>query len=142
MKKKETIKAQNNFDSLSEKCRSEIEKRKSGAFVINLFMFDFIVKGWIQYCPVLIDNTLEIDLIGVFSPRKLMSYFGIISSKPLVVFQFISKEKVSPLKKEQTYKIENKQEFFLLNSENFDKFHKTCGLKLLEPPKVIVSTTL
>lgn len=142
MKKKETIKAQNNFDSLSEKFKFEIEKRKSGAFVINLFMFDFILRGWIQECPILVDNTLEIDLIGIFSPRKLKSYFKIISSKPLVVFQFISKEKVSPLKKEQTYKIENNQEFFLLNLENFDKFHKTCGLKLLEPPKVIVNTTL
>lgn len=104
----------------------------------NLFFGEIYVGNILDY----INNALKIDLIGVFSPRKLISYFGIISSKPLVVFQFISKEKNSLIKKEQAYKIENNQEFFLLNLENFDKFHKTCGLKLLEPPKVIVSTTL
>ncbi|HNC55900.1 MAG TPA: hypothetical protein PLP33_10685 [Leptospiraceae bacterium] len=104
----------------------------------NLYFGEIYVGNTLDY----VNNTLEIDLIGIFSPRKLKSYFKIISTKPLVVFQFISKGKVSPLKKEQTYKIENNQEFFLLDLKNFDKFHKTCGLKLLEPPKVIVNTTL
>jgi hypothetical protein len=104
----------------------------------NLFFGEIYVGNILNYT----NNALKIDLIGVFSPRKLKSYFKIISTKPLAVFQFISKEKVSPLKKGQTFKIENNQEFFLLNLENFDKFYKTCGLKLLEPPKVIVSTIL
>lgn len=140
---KKNIKNMNDFDYISTVTIFEIIKKRRMSYLALLPSFHIKQRNqtdiYIEWYSIH-EYYHKIDLIGFFSPRKLNSFFGIKSKKPLIIFQFYTnheKNKIESVKNSKTFGIKNNHEFFILNLENFKKLYKTCNLQVDEPPKVI-----
>lgn len=121
------------IDKLIESSSFGLEKINKKRIGLNLVVLDIIEKTLVEdfFLITKNDTNIVINLMGFLSPRKLRTKFSVISKRSLYVFCF----QYADRSRNTGYVYE----FILMKKSQFSAFKNFTGLKVFEPPHIIVN---